>query len=75
MAIFDLWMNRGHHDTFTLVINFLLIDWNPHCVTIGLFEANDTMGMGLAKQLKAILEKIGLMSKVLCYVKTRALTL
>jgi hypothetical protein len=69
MATFDLWMSKGHHDTFTFIINFLLVDWKPHRVTIGVFEDNDTMGMGLAKQLKAILEKNCLMSKVLCYVK------
>jgi hypothetical protein len=69
MATFDLWMNKGHHDTFTFVINFLLVDWKPHQVTIGLFEANDIMGMGLAKQLKTIFKKNGLMSNVLCYVK------
>lgn len=63
-ATFDLWMSKGHHDTYTLIINFLLVDWKPHRVTIGLFEDNDTMGMGLAKQLKAILEKNCLMSKV-----------
>ncbi len=42
---------------------------------IGLFEANDTMGMGLARQLKALLEKFGLTSKVLCYVKDKGTNL
>lgn len=69
MITFDLWMSRSQHDNFSLIINFLLVDWKPHHVTIGLFEANDIMGMGLAKQLEAMLEKFGLTSKVLCYVK------
>jgi hypothetical protein len=43
---FDLWMNRGHQDIFALVVNFLSLDWKPHHVTIGLFEANDTIGQG-----------------------------
>jgi hypothetical protein len=39
------------------------------------FEANDTTGMGLAKQLKAILENFGFTSKVLCYVKNKVINL
>jgi len=66
---FDLWMNRGQHDTFTFVVNFLSLDWKPHHVTIGLFEPNDTTRQGLAKQLKVMFDKFALISKVLCYVK------
>jgi len=36
---------------------------------MGLFKANDIIGYWLAKQLKAMLEKFGLSSKILCYVK------
>ncbi len=68
-------MSKGKHDTFALVINFLLGNWKPHHVTIGLFEANDNMSMGLARQLKAMLEKNGLMSKVLCYVIDESINL
>ncbi len=50
-------------------MNFLSSNWKPHHVTIGLFEANDTTGQRLAKQLKAMFKKFGLTSKVLCYVK------
>ncbi len=35
---FDLWMSKGMHDIFTLVINFLGIDWQLKHVTLGLFE-------------------------------------
>jgi len=42
---------------------------------IGLFEANDTMGMGLARQLKALLEKFGFKSKVLCSMKDKGTNL
>jgi hypothetical protein len=66
---FDLWKSRGHQDTFALVVNFLSLDFKLHHVIIGLFEANDTIGQRLAKELKAMLEKFGLTSKVLCYVK------
>jgi hypothetical protein len=46
-----------------------------HHVTIGLFEANDTMGVELARQLKTMLKKFGLTSKVLCYVKDKGTNL
>jgi hypothetical protein len=36
---------------------------------MGLFEANDTIGHGLTRQLEVMLEKFGLASKLLCYVK------
>ncbi len=35
---FDLWMFKGVHDIFAIVINFLGFDWYPKQVTIGLFE-------------------------------------
>jgi hypothetical protein len=68
-------MNRGHQDNFVIVINFLLVDWNPHHVTIGLFKANDITKQGLIKQLKALLEKFGFISKVLYYVKDEGINL
>jgi hypothetical protein len=27
IASFDLWMSKGGHDIFALVINFLRVDW------------------------------------------------
>jgi hypothetical protein len=61
----DLWMSKGQQGTFAFLVNFLSIDWKPHHVTIDIFEANALMGVGLARQLKAMLEKFGLTSKVL----------
>jgi hypothetical protein len=56
MAIFYLWMSEGQQDTFAFVVNFL----STYChVTIDLFEANAITGVGLARQLKAMLEKFG----------------
>ncbi len=39
---FDLWMSKGAHDVFALVISFLNEGWHPQHITIGLFEANET---------------------------------
>jgi hypothetical protein len=40
---FYLWMSKNAHDIFALVISFLNEEWQPQHVTIGLFEANETI--------------------------------
>jgi hypothetical protein len=45
---FDLWMSKGALNTFSLVIHFLTLDWEPKHVIIGLFEARGTTGIILA---------------------------
>jgi hypothetical protein len=72
---FDLWMSKGQQDTFVLIVHFLSTNWKPHHVIVGLFKPNDTMGVGLARQLKTMPEKFGLISKVLCYVKDKGTNL
>jgi len=42
IANFDLWMSKGAHDVFVLVIIFLGSNWNPKHVTLGLFEVVET---------------------------------
>ncbi len=75
VVTFYLWMNKGQHDTFTLVVIFLSIDQKPHHVTIGLFETNDTIGQRLARQLKAMLEKFSFICTGLGYVKDEGLNM
>jgi hypothetical protein len=62
-------MSKGTIDVFTLVINFLSSDWQPKHVTIGLFEATETIGQALAKSLIELLDKYGLRKKIIIYVK------
>jgi hypothetical protein len=45
---FDLWMNKGALNIFSLVINFLTLDWEPKYILIGLFEARGTTRINLA---------------------------
>jgi hypothetical protein len=45
---FDLWMSKGALNIFSLVINFLTLDWEPKHVIIGLFKARGTIGINLA---------------------------
>jgi len=43
IVTFDLWMSQTSFDTFALVMNFLNWEWVPFHVTIGLFEAPNTV--------------------------------
>jgi len=47
IVTFDLWMNKGALDTFTLVINFLTLDWEPKHVTIGFLRRKELLGLVL----------------------------
>ncbi len=42
IANFDLWMSKGAHDVYILVMIFLGSDWKPKHVILGLFEVVET---------------------------------
>jgi len=69
LANFDLWMSRGSVDTFVLVINFLNEAWVLMHVTIELFEVHETFEQSMAIQLHSLLEKYGLLHRVIAFVK------
>jgi hypothetical protein len=69
LTTFDLWMSRSSYDTFALVINFFNLSWIPCHISIGLFEAHDTFGATLIKQMKILLVEFNLKNKVIMYVK------
>jgi hypothetical protein len=71
---FDLWMNRAGFDTFTTVVNFIVKEWMPRHVTIGLFKATATSGTTLAATVKPLLHKFKIENKVLAYVKVSIFT-
>jgi hypothetical protein len=54
---FDLWMSKGAHDIFSLIINILGFDWQPKQVTISLFEATRTIKQELANNLTKLVDK------------------
>jgi len=58
-------MNRWACETFALLINFFPPQWEPLHVCVGLFEANDTIGARLIKQMKVLLERFKVTSKIL----------
>jgi ubiquinone biosynthesis protein Coq4 len=57
---FDLWMSKGAHDVFVVVVNFLSTIRKPKHITIGLFEVSNTSGAAMVMTLKQILDKFGL---------------
>jgi hypothetical protein len=40
-------MSKGALDTFSIVINFFIVAWEPKPMTIGLFEAKVIIKVGL----------------------------
>jgi hypothetical protein len=61
---FDLWMSKGAHDVFVVVVNFISSDWELNHVTIGLFEVMDTSGASMAPKLQKLLNKFSLTQKL-----------
>jgi hypothetical protein len=66
---FDLWMSKGVHDVFVVVVNFLSSKWEAKHITIGLFEVSNTSGATMAPRLQQLLDKFFLTQKILAYVK------
>jgi hypothetical protein len=66
---FDLWMSKGDHDVFAMVVNILSISLEPKHITIGLFEASNVNNVTMVMKLKQILNKFGLTQKIMAYVK------
>jgi hypothetical protein len=51
ICTFDLWMSKGVHDVFVIVVNFLSSKWEAEHIIIGLFEMSDTSGATMAPRL------------------------
>jgi hypothetical protein len=64
-----MWMFRGAHDGFALLINFLGNDWKLKKNTIGLFESLDTTQQALARNLTKLLDQYSLRKQIIVYVK------
>jgi hypothetical protein len=45
---FDLWMSKGVHDVFVVVVNFLSNKWEAKHITIRLFDVSNTSGATMA---------------------------
>jgi len=62
-------MYKTNFDMFVLMINFINDDWVPYHVIVRLFEALNTFGATLVEQMKYLLAKYELTSKIIIYVK------
>ncbi len=62
---FQLWMLKGAHDVFALVISFLNEEWQPQHITIGLFETNETIRYAMARNLIELLDQYDLRKKII----------
>jgi hypothetical protein len=47
----DLWILKGVHYIFVVVVNFIFNSWEAKHVIVGLFEVIDTNGMAMAPKL------------------------
>jgi len=65
-------MSKGTLDTFSIIINFLIMDWEPKHITNGLFEAKVIIRVGLVNQL---FEEYKFINKITCYMKDEGTTL
>jgi hypothetical protein len=51
MITLDLWIRKGGRGQFCCCYHFLILDWEvTKHMTIGVFEAKWTIGVGLANQ-------------------------
>ncbi len=66
---FDLWMSKGAHDVFAIVVNFLSNKWEAKHVIIELFEVFDISGVIMAPRLQQLLDKFFRTQTTLAYVK------
>ncbi len=69
---FDLWMSKGAHDIFALIINVMGSNWEPKEVTIGLFETIRTIRQALANNLTKLVDQYGLRNKIIVMLRMRA---
>jgi hypothetical protein len=68
-ASFDLWMFHNGVDIFYLIINFLNETRVPMHVNVGLFEVNETIQQYMVVQLQVLLDRFGLLHRVIAFVK------
>lgn len=62
---FDIWMSKGMHDIFVVVVSFISNNWEAKHVTIGLFEMTDTCGITMVPKLQELLDMFILTKKKL----------
>jgi hypothetical protein len=62
-------MSHVSYDTFAMVVSFINTSWEFTHVTIGIFEVHDIASVTMGIQIKYLLDALGLLDKVIAYVK------
>jgi hypothetical protein len=57
ICTFDLWMSKGAHDVFVVVVNFLSSKWEAKHITIRLFEVVQLWFRGYSFWISFLLAK------------------
>ncbi len=60
---FDLWMSKGMHDIFVVVVSFVSNNWEAKHATIGFFEMTDTCGITMIPKVQEKLDMFTFMKK------------
>jgi len=68
-------MSKGANDVFSLVMNFIGVNWKPKHVMIRLFDTTKRNSQVMALKLQALLDKYDLRKKILAYVKDKGVNL
>jgi len=72
---FEFWMFHIGYDTFAMVVNFINISWESTHVTIGIFQVDDIISVGMGIQVTSLLDTFCLLGKVIAYVKNEIFNL
>ncbi len=60
------------NNTFAMVVNFINNYWQPFHVIVGVFEVQNIDGVAMANQVNVLLDSLGLLNKVIAYVKDKS---
>jgi ribulose 1,5-bisphosphate synthetase/thiazole synthase len=74
MCTFDLWTSKGPHNVFGVIVNFMLMNWEPKHITISLFQASYTINATMAFQFLQLLTSFSYLEGV-AYVKDEEVNL
>ncbi len=68
---FNLWMSKGAHNVFAMVMKFLSTNWKSKHINIGLFKAHEYKWYWHGCEVETNLWQIFTHTKNLAYVKTK----
>jgi hypothetical protein len=64
-------MFHAKHGTFAMMVNFINDEWELVHILVGIFEVQNISGATMAIYVEMLLYSIGLLNKVIMYVKDK----